>query len=94
MRNLGEEQHPLAPKDPLDTELTQYLHNYLLLLQLMLQHFTISPLPNGTLPFAIQALQTAESSWICDKKSPTSPRTKSLVYHLLNFYIEAGTTNH
>jgi hypothetical protein len=73
--NTREEQHPLAPDNPSDDELTQRFHRFLP--QLITRHFAISPLPNQILCFAILALQTAESSWICVKKNRTNPATAS-----------------
>ena len=65
----------MVPDNPSDAELTRRFHRYLP--QLIPQRFEISPLPSEILSFAILALRTAKSSWICVKKNPTNPGTPS-----------------
>jgi hypothetical protein len=66
-----EEPHPLAPNIPSDRELTKRFHSFLP--QLIPVGFAITLLPAKILLFAMQAMQIAESSWICAKSGPMQP---------------------
>jgi hypothetical protein len=69
------EAHPLAPDYPSDRVLTERFHSCLP--QLIPAGFNISPLPSEISSFAIQALQTLESSLTPSRSRPTRTKTES-----------------
>jgi hypothetical protein len=69
------EAHPLAPDYPSDRVLTERFHSCLP--QLIPAGFNISPLPSEISSFAIQALQTLESSLTPSRSQPTRTKTES-----------------